>query len=389
MDCLVSWKSIEIFYVPPVSLQVKNTFEKYFKRCWRNFEDSRYRQSFACPRPSLFIQMCNYQPKEGKNDLSAVPDRTGKFGSPRDTNSAYGSYGGNNNFGNGNFSQDSEGDSSNAAELPLPVAKLFQKYNLALSAFPEDLTLLLKSNTLSPLQLDKIALIGTNSLYRFLCKVIPGLWPRLIGNPRFEFSLLVEVLIGVTTKTFSEVRKRGKRFQNEFDFYLSDISLEIIGDIALVWLLSPVLNFKCPSQNMKLFALPKHFLERGSYNWMQRFLAFFSKSFQFALVGFCASVVGHGITTGLVEIRRRKNPARMSDVHLAPVLSNSTQWGLFMGISSNSRYQLVNGIEAQIIDRIFQKTSLLASVSCFLLRCLNSYVGGLHWIQWARHSGIQ
>ncbi|GJD11306.1 protein reticulata, chloroplastic [Galdieria sulphuraria] len=304
-------------------------------------------------------------------DLSSrAPDQTRKLDSSQNANSAYGSCGGNNNFGSRHFSQGSEGDPSNDVEFPLPVAKLFQKYNLTSSAFPEDLVLLLKSDALSPLQLEKIALIGTNSLYCFLCKVIPGLWPRLIGNPRFEFSLFAEVLIGVTTKTLSEIRKRGKSFQKEFDFYLSDISLEIIGDIALVWLLSPVFTFQGPAPQIKQFALPKHFLERGSYR-------------------FCASVIGHGITTGLVEMRRRKNPASISDVHLAPVLSNSTQWGLFMGISSNSRYQLVNGIEAQVIDRLFERTSLLASVCCFLLRCINSYVGGLHWIQWARHSGIQ
>lgn len=66
--------------------------------------------------------------------------------------------------------------------------------------------------------------------------------------------------------------------------------------------------------------------------------AFCLKSFQFGLVGFCASVIGHGITTKLVEMRRRRNPASVSDVHLAPVLTNSTQWGLFMSISSNTRY---------------------------------------------------
>lgn len=38
---------------------------------------------------------------------------------------------------------------------------------------------------------------------------------------------------------------------------------------------------------------------------------------------------------------------------LAPVLENSITWGGFMGLSTNLRYQAVNGIEERLMVRVF------------------------------------
>lgn len=50
----------------------------------------------------------------------------------------------------------------------------------------------------------------------------------------------------------------------EIDFVMSDLSLEIIGDFAIVWLLSPKKSFSAaPSGGVSLFAsrLPGHALQ--------------------------------------------------------------------------------------------------------------------------------
>lgn len=57
----------------------------------------------------------------------------------------------------------------------------------------------------------------------------------------------VELAIGFATKTFAEVKTRGDKFWKEFDFYLSDIALELVGDFSLVWLLSPAVHFGPPA----------------------------------------------------------------------------------------------------------------------------------------------
>lgn len=80
----------------------------------------------------------------------------------------------------------------------------------------------------------KIPLIGSLAL-----RWAP-LRSRLAANRRFFLQMWVEITVGCVTKTVAEVQGRGQRFWNEFDFYLSDMALEIFGDAVLVWLLSPV-----------------------------------------------------------------------------------------------------------------------------------------------------
>lgn len=67
----------------------------------------------------------------------------------------------------------------------------------------------------------------------------PALRDRLAANRRLPLQMGVEITVGVVTKTIAELNGRGDRFWKEFDFYLSDMALEIFGDAILVWLLSP------------------------------------------------------------------------------------------------------------------------------------------------------
>lgn len=72
----------------------------------------------------------------------------------------------------------------------------------------------------------------------------PPLRNRLAANRRLYLQLGVEITVGCVTKTVAEVQGRGERFWKEFDFYLSDMALEIFGDALLVWLLSPVVPWR-------------------------------------------------------------------------------------------------------------------------------------------------
>lgn len=67
----------------------------------------------------------------------------------------------------------------------------------------------------------------------------PALRDRLAANPRFGLQMGVELTVGLVTKSLAEVQVRGERFWKEFDFYLSDMALELFGDAMLVFLLSP------------------------------------------------------------------------------------------------------------------------------------------------------
>lgn len=49
-----------------------------------------------------------------------------------------------------------------------------------------------------------------------------------------------EIVIDSGCATFAEVRKRGKEFWDEFEFYLSDLLVGLVMDVVLVGLLAPV-----------------------------------------------------------------------------------------------------------------------------------------------------
>lgn len=121
------------------------------------------------------------------------------------------------------------------------------------------------------------------------------------------------------------------------------------------------------------------------------------KGAQFAIVGFLSSVVGHGLTTALVNRRKAREAASggkrrisdSSDVVLAPVLPTSVTWGGFMFCSSNPRYQAVNGLEQRVLYPLLEGKHFLSAVVTFALRFSNCFVGGVHWIPFARFFGIQ
>lgn len=62
-----------------------------------------------------------------------------------------------------------------------------------------------------------------------------------------------------------------------------------------------------------------------------------------------------------IEKQQLANPKKEGEEPykpLAPVLENSVVWGGFMGLSTNLRYQLVNGFEDRILVRCRKSQSL-------------------------------
>ncbi len=63
---------------------------------------------------------------------------------------------------------------------------------------------------------------------------------RLLADPNYLFKCIVEVIIDSGCATVAEVRKRGDDFWREFEFYLSDLIVGLVLDVALVTLITPV-----------------------------------------------------------------------------------------------------------------------------------------------------
>jgi hypothetical protein len=65
----------------------------------------------------------------------------------------------------------------------------------------------------------------------------------------------------------------------------------------------------------------------------------------FAVVGFAAGIVGTAMSNSLLAIRQRLDKNFQSQNEAPNVLLNAGVWATHMGVSSNLRYQLLNGLD--------------------------------------------
>ena len=75
-----------------------------------------------------------------------------------------------------------------------------------------------------------------------------------------------------------------------------------------------------------------------------------------------------------------------SEVELAPVLETAGAYAVFMGVSSNTRYQIVNSLEAYGLPAV---PPALRVPTSFIVRTFNNYLGSSNWIWWAKFRGLQ
>lgn len=126
--------------------------------------------------------------------------------------------------------------------------------------------------------------------------------------------------------------------------------------------------------------------EHGPYSLLHRFGTFLYKGAIFAAVGFGAGLVGTAISNGLIEMRKEVEPGFVTPNKAPPTLLNAGTWAIHMGVSSNLRYQGLNGIEfllAKWVSPVGFKSSVV------VLRGLNNVVGGMSFVVLARLTGSQ
>lgn len=65
----------------------------------------------------------------------------------------------------------------------------------------------------------------------------------------------------------------------------------------------------------------------------------------FAVVGMAAGIVGTAASNGLIAVRKALDPKFVPQNELPNIPLNAAAWATHMGVSSNLRYQLLNGFE--------------------------------------------
>lgn len=189
---------------------------------------------------------------------------------------------------------------------------------------------------------------------------------RTSADENFRYKLAVDIIIDQIVTFCVNVRIRGNphRWKDEIQLIVLVQSISaLLNDIALVVFLSPT-----GGSNNKI---PAHCFQKGDFKFFARVICGLQKLFFYSLIG--------GSTASLSYICGQ---AILSNTTLHNIqydsrnLKNTTAIGaLSLGLSSNLRYQILNGIEQVIPNKIKFAKLIIAS-----LRMINNLAGAYLWI---------
>jgi hypothetical protein len=231
-----------------------------------------------------------------------------------------------------------------------------------------------------------------------------GFRDRLLADPSFMIKVGIECGIGVVTKSTAEYTKRGDNFYSQLDFVGANVIMAIIADFMLVWLPAPTFSIaaasgaKVASANFlaKAFAgCPENAFQRvppgyAPFTLAQRAGAVVRNGVKLFGVGFCASLLGVGITNSLIILRQLIDPTfvPLNDPQNVGVMAAA--YGTYMASSSNLRYQILAGIvEERGIEMWFRSNPALCAALSFVVRTGNTFLGSLLWVDFISLLGLQ
>eukprot|EP01018_Ginkgo_biloba_P034477 Gb_03781 [translate_table: standard] len=225
---------------------------------------------------------------------------------------------------------------------------------------------------------------------------------RMLADPSFLFKVLTEITIDSFCATFAEVQKRGKDFWAEFELYLADLLVGIVVDVALVGMLAPFVRFGQPTItaglsgriNHAIGALPSSVFEAERpgrrFSVQQRIGTYFYKGIQYGAVGFVCGIIGQGIANSIMILKRKLKKSGEHDVPVPPLVQSAALWGVFLAISSNTRYQVINGLERVVEGSpLAKRVPPIALAFTVGIRFANNVYGGMQFVDWARWAGVQ
>ncbi|KAK4724624.1 hypothetical protein R3W88_027403 [Solanum pinnatisectum] len=217
--------------------------------------------------------------------------------------------------------------------------------------------------------------------------VVNGWRSRVAADPQFPFKVLMEELVGVSANVLGDMASRPNFGLNELDFVFSTLVVGSIMNFVLMYLLAPTASASIQTLPLMFASCPpSHMFQSGSYGLLSRLGTFVFKGTQFAAVGFAAGLVGTALSNGLIKLRKKMDPNFETPNKPPPTLLNAATWAIHMGLSSNLRYQTLNGVEfvlAKGLPPLVFKTSVIA------LRCANNILGGMTFVMLAKLTGSQ
>ncbi|KHN34108.1 hypothetical protein glysoja_045021 [Glycine soja] len=235
----------------------------------------------------------------------------------------------------------------------------------------------------------------------FFMKSCSMLRNRMLADPAFLFKIGSEIVIDTCCATFAEIQKRGKDFWAEFELYLADLLVGLVVNVALVGMLAPYARLGKPSissgflgRMQKAYAaLPSSVFEAERpgcrFSVQQRLGTYFYKGIMYGAVGFACGIIGQGIANMIMTAKRSIKKSE-EDIPVPPLVKSAALWGVFLAVSSNTRYQVVNGLERLVeASPMAKQVPPVALAFTVGVRFANNVYGGMQFVDWARWSGVQ
>ncbi|KNA10507.1 hypothetical protein SOVF_143860 [Spinacia oleracea] len=302
--------------------------------------------------------------------------------------------------GEGNGNGDDEEEKEFGAILTFEeVMRETEKYGATL---PSDILEAAKTTGIRELILMRyLELQGSAGPLGFLMRHCAMLRNRMLADPAFLFKIGTEIVIDSCCATFAEVQKRGKDFWAEFELYLADLLVGVVVNVALVGMLAPYVRIGRRSASTGFLGgisracseLPSSVFEAERpgcrFSAKQRMASYLYTGVLQGGVGFGCGIVGQGIAN-LIMTAKRSIKKSDEDIPVPPLIKSAVLWGAFLAISSNTRYQIINGleraVEASPLGKNIPPVALAFTVG---VRFANNVYGGMQFVDWARWSGVQ
>ncbi|KAL0338265.1 UNVERIFIED_CONTAM: protein RETICULATA, chloroplastic [Sesamum angustifolium] len=315
--------------------------------------------------------------------------------------------GGNGKFsggGGGSGGGDNDGDDYEEKEFGpiLKFEEVIRETEARGASLPADMLEAAKTVGLRKVLLHRyLDLQGSAWPLGFLMQSSAMLRNRMLADPSFLFKIGTEIVIDSCCATFAEVKKRGKDFWAEFELYTADLLVGVVVNVALVGMLAPYARIGQPSASQGLFgrmqrayaALPSSVFEAerpGSrFSINQRIATYFYKGILYGFVGFGCGIIGQGIAN-LIMTAKRSIKKSEDDIPVPPLIKSAALWGVFLAVSSNTRYQIINGLERLVeASPLAKKVPPVAMAFTVGVRFANNVYGGMQFVDWARLTGVQ
>ncbi|KAL1321509.1 hypothetical protein AAHE18_14G132100 [Arachis hypogaea] len=352
-------------------------------------------------KKTFFIMSMSQLPPESQSDVTtikvskgggeSVMDNDHKFGDSltnRDDNNrvVIDSSGGNGSFGGGGAGDGSGGgggsddDGGNKEEDEFgPILKyeeVMRETQARGATLPSDMLEAAKTVGIRKvLLLRYLDMQGSFWPLGFAMKYWSALRNRMLADPSFLFKIGSEIVIDSCCATFAEVQKRGM-LAPYARIGKPSVSSGFLGRLQKAYASLPSSVFEAERPGCR-------------FSVQQRLGTYFFKGIMYGAVGFGCGIIGQGIANMIMTAKR--NIKKSEDhVPVPPLVKSAALWGVFLGLSSNTRYQIINGLERLVeASPVAKQVPAVAMTFTVGVRFANNVYGGMQFVDWARWSGVQ